>query len=72
MCMHMGICTQRFEQPTAVIPTGSALGAMDEADKSQKIKAETKLVRTKKAREIGTFQKEIGMFQKEIMTFRCW
>lgn len=65
MCMHMGICTQRFEQPTAVIPTGSALGAVDEADKSQKIKAETELVQTNNAREIGTFQ-------KEIMTFRCW
>lgn len=64
MCMHMGICTQRFEQPTAVIPAGSALGAMDEADKSQKIKAGTKLVQTNNAREIGTFQ-------KEIMTFRC-
>lgn len=63
--MHMGIWTQRFEQPTAVIPTGSALDAVDEADKSQKIKAETKLVQTKIAREIG-------MFQKETITFRCW
>lgn len=64
MYMHMGKCAQRFEQPTAVIPTGSVLDAMDEADKSQKIEAETKLVQTKNAREIGTFQ-------KEIMTFRC-
>lgn len=63
--MYMGICAQRFEQPTAVIPTGTALDAMDEAGKSQKIKAETKLVQTKNAREIA-------MFQKEIMSFRCW
>lgn len=65
MYMHMGIWTQRCEQPTAVIPTGTALGAVDEADKSQKIKTEPKLVQTKNAR--GT-----GMFQKEIKSFRCW
>lgn len=62
--MHMGICAQRFEQPTAVIPTGTALDAMYDAEKSQKIKAETKLVQTKNVREIG-------MFQKEIISFRC-
>lgn len=60
----MGICTQRCEQATAVIPTGAALDAVDAADKSQKIKTETKLVQTKNAR--GT-----GMFQKEIKSFRC-
>lgn len=62
--MHMGICAQRFEQPTAVIPTGTALDGMYDAEKSQKIKAETKLVQTKNVREIG-------MFQKEIISFRC-
>lgn len=56
--MHIGLCAQRFEQPTAVIPTGAALAAINEEDKSQKIKAETKLVQTKNAREIGMFQKE--------------
>lgn len=53
-----------YVQPTAVIPTGTALAAIDEADKSQKIKAETKLVQSKNVREIG-------MFQKEIMSFKC-
>lgn len=65
MYVHMGICAQRFEQLTAVIPTGTALTAIDEADKSKKIKAETKLVQSKNVREIG-------MFQKEIMSFKCW
>lgn len=54
---------QEFELPPAAIPTGTALqDAVGEADKSQKVKTETKFVK---------HVKEIGKFQKEAKSFRC-
>jgi len=37
--------------------------ALDDADKRQKLKTETKFIQTKSAREIGKFQKEIKPFR---------
>lgn len=56
--MHMGICTQRCEQATAVIPTGAALDAVDEADKSQRLKLKQNLFRLKMQEELESFKKK--------------
>lgn len=57
---------QEFELLTAVTlcrKGGALQDAMDDADKSQKIKTGTKFVQAKNASEIGKFQKVIKSFR---------